>query len=167
MWNFFASGQARLLTVLRHVIFLIRRHPSSTLHLPPGKKMANPALLQKKKGKYLWFSLLGLGFQPDTAISSLAKVNINVKHIHLGPWVSFLRRIKMQESCPFVYCLYMFQRWTWFLIVFVYRNMFDKPNKDASYIVIHFLLVKLNPTRFQETYRYILSLQTSQFNTKT
>ncbi|XP_016894761.1 HAUS augmin-like complex subunit 6 isoform X2 [Cynoglossus semilaevis] len=80
--------------------------------------MANPALLQKKKGKYLWFSLLGLGFQPDTAISSLAKVNINVKHIHLGP------------------------------------NMFDKPNKDASYIVIHFLLVKLNPTRFQETYRH-------------
>uniref|UniRef100_A0A3Q1CGX2 HAUS augmin-like complex subunit 6 N-terminal domain-containing protein n=1 Tax=Amphiprion ocellaris TaxID=80972 RepID=A0A3Q1CGX2_AMPOC len=29
-------------------------------------------------------------------------------------------------------------------------NMFDKPNKDAFYIVTHFLLEKLNPTRFHE-----------------
>ncbi|XP_044039634.1 HAUS augmin-like complex subunit 6 [Siniperca chuatsi] len=81
--------------------------------------MANPALLQKKNGKYLWFALLGLGFQPDAATSSIAgKTNMNVKHINLGP------------------------------------NMFDKPNKDAFYIVIHFLLDKLNPTRFNEAYRY-------------
>nr|XP_046236915.1 HAUS augmin-like complex subunit 6 isoform X2 [Scatophagus argus] len=33
-------------------------------------------------------------------------------------------------------------------------NMFDKPNKDAFYIVTHFLLEKLNPTRFNEAYRY-------------
>ncbi|XP_041821248.1 HAUS augmin-like complex subunit 6 isoform X2 [Chelmon rostratus] len=78
--------------------------------------MATPALLQKKKGKYLWFALLGLGFQPDTAVAG--KININVKHINLGP------------------------------------NMFDKPNKDAFYIVTHFLLDKLNPTRFSEAYRY-------------
>lgn len=31
--------------------------------------------------------------------------------------------------------------------------MFDKPNKDAFYIVTHFLLEKLNPTRFNEAYR--------------
>ncbi|XP_040886661.1 HAUS augmin-like complex subunit 6 isoform X2 [Toxotes jaculatrix] len=81
--------------------------------------MANPALLQKKNGKYLWFSLLGLGFQPDTAASSVAgKTNINVKHLNLGP------------------------------------NMFDKPNKDAFYIVTHYLLEKLNPTRFHEAYRH-------------
>ncbi|XP_076581223.1 HAUS augmin-like complex subunit 6 [Chaetodon auriga] len=81
--------------------------------------MATPASLQKKNGKYLWFALLGLGFQPDAATSSVAgKININVKHINLGP------------------------------------NMFDKPNKDAFYIVTHFLLDKLNPTRFSETYRY-------------
>ncbi|KAF1380535.1 hypothetical protein PFLUV_G00164860 [Perca fluviatilis] len=81
--------------------------------------MANPALLQKKNGKYLWFALLGLGLQPDTALSLIAgKTNINVKHINLGP------------------------------------NMFDKPNKDAFYIVTHFLLERLNPTRFNETYRH-------------
>uniref|UniRef100_A0A7N6A8M5 HAUS augmin-like complex subunit 6 N-terminal domain-containing protein n=1 Tax=Anabas testudineus TaxID=64144 RepID=A0A7N6A8M5_ANATE len=81
--------------------------------------MANPALLQKRNGKYLWFSLLGLGFEPDTATSSIAgKTNINVKHINLGP------------------------------------NMFDKPNKDAFYIVSHFLLEKLNPTRFHESFRH-------------
>ncbi|KAM9335233.1 HAUS augmin-like complex subunit 6 [Symphorus nematophorus] len=80
--------------------------------------MANPAvLLLKKNGKYLWFSLLGLGFQPDTAVSSIAG-KTNIKHINLGP------------------------------------NMFDKPNKDAFYIVTHFLLEKLNPTRFNEAYRY-------------
>lgn len=31
--------------------------------------------------------------------------------------------------------------------------MFDKPNKDAFYIVTHFLLDKLNPARFSESYR--------------
>ncbi|KAG8006228.1 HAUS augmin-like complex subunit 6 [Nibea albiflora] len=49
--------------------------------------MANTAALQKKNGKYLWFALLGLGFQPDTATTSIAgKTNINVKHINLGPY---------------------------------------------------------------------------------
>lgn len=33
-------------------------------------------------------------------------------------------------------------------------NMFDRPNKDALFIVTHFLLEKLNPTRFQESYRH-------------
>lgn len=33
-------------------------------------------------------------------------------------------------------------------------TMFDKPNKDAFYIVIRFLLEKLNPTRFHELYRH-------------
>ncbi|XP_060922196.1 HAUS augmin-like complex subunit 6 [Limanda limanda] len=80
--------------------------------------MANPASLQRKNGRHLWFSLLGLGFQADTATSSVTKSNINAKHINLGP------------------------------------NMFDKPNKDASYIVIHFLLVKLSPTRFHDAYRH-------------
>ncbi|KAM3590470.1 uncharacterized protein V6R79_010394 [Siganus canaliculatus] len=81
--------------------------------------MANPSTLQKRNGKYLWFALLGLGFQPDSATSSIAgKTNINIKHINLGP------------------------------------NMFDKPNKDAFYIVTHFLLEKLNPTRYSEAYRY-------------
>uniref|UniRef100_A0A3B4H6H5 HAUS augmin like complex subunit 6 n=1 Tax=Pundamilia nyererei TaxID=303518 RepID=A0A3B4H6H5_9CICH len=69
--------------------------------------MANPALLQKKNGQYLWFSLLGLGFQPDVAVSFMS-----------------------------------------------HRNMFDKPNKDAFYIVTHFLLEKLNRTRFHEAYRH-------------
>ncbi|XP_076000026.1 HAUS augmin-like complex subunit 6 [Genypterus blacodes] len=76
--------------------------------------MANPAWLQKKNSKYLWFALLGLGFEPDSAVSG----KTNIKHIHLGP------------------------------------NMFDKPNKDAFYIVINFLLEKLNPTRFHEAYRH-------------
>ncbi|XP_054457348.1 HAUS augmin-like complex subunit 6 [Anoplopoma fimbria] len=80
--------------------------------------MANPVLLQKKNGRYLWFSLLGLGLQPDTALSLFAGKTSSVKHINLGP------------------------------------NMFDKPNKDAFYIVTHFLLERLNPTRFNETYRY-------------
>uniref|UniRef100_A0A4W6EHC5 HAUS augmin-like complex, subunit 6 n=1 Tax=Lates calcarifer TaxID=8187 RepID=A0A4W6EHC5_LATCA len=71
----------------------------------------NSTLFQRHLNrKYLWFALLGLGFQPDTSASS--------KHINLGP------------------------------------NMFDKPNKDAFYIVTHFLLEKLNPTRFHEAYRY-------------
>ncbi|XP_034413296.1 HAUS augmin-like complex subunit 6 isoform X2 [Cyclopterus lumpus] len=33
-------------------------------------------------------------------------------------------------------------------------NMFDKPNKDAFYIVAYFLLERLNPTRFKEAYRH-------------
>ncbi|KAM6909298.1 HAUS augmin-like complex subunit 6 [Xenentodon cancila] len=32
--------------------------------------------------------------------------------------------------------------------------MFDKPNKDAFYLVTHFLLEKLNPNRFHEAYRH-------------
>ncbi|NP_001073443.1 HAUS augmin-like complex subunit 6 [Danio rerio] len=32
-------------------------------------------------------------------------------------------------------------------------NMFDKPNKEAFYIVIHFLFNKLNPTRAQDVFR--------------
>ncbi|XP_059210309.1 HAUS augmin-like complex subunit 6 [Centropristis striata] len=81
--------------------------------------MANPAWLQKKNGKYLWFALLGLGLQPDAAVSFIAgKTNASAKHINLGP------------------------------------NMFDKPNKDAFYIVINFLLERLNPTRFNEVYRH-------------
>uniref|UniRef100_A0A3Q1BDX9 HAUS augmin-like complex subunit 6 N-terminal domain-containing protein n=1 Tax=Amphiprion ocellaris TaxID=80972 RepID=A0A3Q1BDX9_AMPOC len=72
-------------------------------------------VLQKKNGQYLWFALLGLGFQADITTSSFAgKANVTVKHINVGP------------------------------------NMFDKPNKDAFYIVTHFLLEKLNPTRFHE-----------------
>lgn len=48
--------------------------------------MANPWLVQKMNGKYLWFCLLSQGFQPDTATSSIAG-KINVKHINLGPSV--------------------------------------------------------------------------------
>ncbi|KAK7169968.1 hypothetical protein R3I94_000262 [Phoxinus phoxinus] len=33
-------------------------------------------------------------------------------------------------------------------------NMFDKPNKEAFYIVIHFLFDKLNPTRAQDVFRH-------------
>lgn len=73
--------------------------------------MANPVLLQKKNGKYLWYALLGLGLKPD-------KLNLTAKRINLGP------------------------------------NMFDKPNKDAFYIVTHFLLERLSPTRFNEAYRH-------------
>ncbi|XP_078147931.1 HAUS augmin-like complex subunit 6 [Centroberyx gerrardi] len=81
--------------------------------------MANPVSLQKRNGKYLWFALLGLGFQPDNVTAaSLWTGRTNVKHLNLG------------------------------------MNMFDKPNKDAFYIVTHFLLEKLNPTRFHEAYRH-------------
>ncbi|XP_017269823.1 HAUS augmin-like complex subunit 6 [Kryptolebias marmoratus] len=79
--------------------------------------MTNPTLWQKKNGQYLWFSLLGMGFQPDAAVSSIAN-KTSIKHLNLGP------------------------------------NMFDRPNKDAFYIVTHFLLEKFNPTRFQEAYRH-------------
>uniref|UniRef100_A0A1A7XQ77 HAUS augmin-like complex, subunit 6 n=1 Tax=Iconisemion striatum TaxID=60296 RepID=A0A1A7XQ77_9TELE len=78
--------------------------------------MATPTLQQKKNGQYLWYSLLGLGFQPEAAASGVSKANI--KHLNLGP------------------------------------NMFDKPNKDAFYIVTVYLLEKLNPTRFNEAYRH-------------
>lgn len=47
--------------------------------------MTNPASTHKRNGKYLWFSLLGLGFQPDSEISAIGKINVNVKHINLGP----------------------------------------------------------------------------------
>ncbi|XP_058249770.1 HAUS augmin-like complex subunit 6 isoform X2 [Hemibagrus wyckioides] len=33
-------------------------------------------------------------------------------------------------------------------------NMFDKPNKEASYLVVHFLFKKLNPSRVQEVFRH-------------
>ncbi|KAM9827354.1 HAUS augmin-like complex subunit 6 [Neosynchiropus ocellatus] len=65
--------------------------------------------MSETDGKHLWWSLLVLGFNPET---------VNSKHVNLGP------------------------------------GMFDKPNKDAFYLIIHFLLGKLNPTRFQETYRF-------------
>ncbi|XP_029932636.1 HAUS augmin-like complex subunit 6 isoform X2 [Myripristis murdjan] len=73
--------------------------------------------LLKSNGKYLWFALLGLGFQPDAA-TSLVTGRANVKQLNFG------------------------------------TTMFEKPNKDAFHIVIHFLLNKLNPTRFQEVYRH-------------
>ncbi|XP_038130711.1 HAUS augmin-like complex subunit 6 [Cyprinodon tularosa] len=79
--------------------------------------MANQNLLQKKIGQNLWFALLGLGFQPESAAGSLAG-KANTKYLCLGP------------------------------------NMFDKPNKDAFYLVTHFLLEKLNPSRFHEAYRH-------------
>ncbi|XP_061565586.1 HAUS augmin-like complex subunit 6 [Cololabis saira] len=79
--------------------------------------MATPASLQRRNGQQLWFSLLGLGFQPDLAASFIAG-KASIKHLNLGP------------------------------------SMFDKPNKDAFYLVTHFLLEKLNPTRFNEAYRH-------------
>ncbi|XP_062849230.1 HAUS augmin-like complex subunit 6 [Trichomycterus rosablanca] len=33
-------------------------------------------------------------------------------------------------------------------------NMFDKPNKEAFYLVIHFLFKKLNPSRVQDVFRH-------------
>ncbi|XP_060730362.1 HAUS augmin-like complex subunit 6 [Tachysurus vachellii] len=33
-------------------------------------------------------------------------------------------------------------------------NMFDKPNKEASYLVVHFLFKKLNPSRVQDVFRH-------------
>ncbi|XP_054608592.1 HAUS augmin-like complex subunit 6 [Dunckerocampus dactyliophorus] len=79
--------------------------------------MASQTFLQKQNGKYLWFSLLSLGFQRDNyLLSNVSKTS--AKHVNLGP------------------------------------TMFDKPNKDAFFIVINFLLEKLNPTRFQQTYRF-------------
>ncbi|CAL1590134.1 unnamed protein product [Knipowitschia caucasica] len=76
--------------------------------------MTNPIVVQKINGKYLWFALLGLGFNPETELSPLASKTCT----NLGP------------------------------------AMFDKPNKGAFYIVTHFLLERLNPTRFNESYRH-------------
>ncbi|XP_057694815.1 HAUS augmin-like complex subunit 6 isoform X2 [Corythoichthys intestinalis] len=36
-------------------------------------------------------------------------------------------------------------------------NMFDEPNNEAFYVVMSFLLEKLNPIRYQQTFRYCLS----------
>ncbi|XP_061619931.1 HAUS augmin-like complex subunit 6 isoform X2 [Phyllopteryx taeniolatus] len=83
--------------------------------------MACQTRLQKENGKYLWFTLLGLGFRPENHLLFYV-TETTAKHMNLGP------------------------------------NMFDKPNKDAFYIVIHFLLEKLNPTRFHQTYKYCLPL---------
>ncbi|RVE60612.1 hypothetical protein OJAV_G00182760 [Oryzias javanicus] len=79
--------------------------------------MANSELIKKKNGHHLWFSLLGLGFQPENA-ASFVTGKANVKHLNLGP------------------------------------NMFTKPNREAFYIVTHFLLERLNPTRFHDAYRH-------------
>lgn len=46
--------------------------------------MATAASMQRRNGKYLWFSLLGLGFKPDSEIASMGKTNANAKHINLG-----------------------------------------------------------------------------------
>ncbi|XP_061524793.1 HAUS augmin-like complex subunit 6 isoform X2 [Phycodurus eques] len=83
--------------------------------------MACQTRLQKENGKYLWFTLLGLGFRPENHLLFYV-TETTAKHMNLGP------------------------------------NMFDKPNKDAFYIVIHFLLEKLHPTRFHQTYKYCLPL---------
>nr|XP_040037801.1 HAUS augmin-like complex subunit 6 isoform X3 [Gasterosteus aculeatus aculeatus] len=82
------------------------------------RRLPHDEVQRKKNGRYLWFSLLGLGFQPDAEVQLMGGKTSNVKHINLGP------------------------------------NMFDKPNKDAFYIVTHFLLERLNPTRFHEEYRH-------------
>ncbi|KAM4536630.1 HAUS augmin-like complex subunit 6 [Odontesthes bonariensis] len=73
--------------------------------------MTNAISMAKENGQFLWFALLGMGFDPDIATNKIS-------HLNLGP------------------------------------NMFDKRNKDAFYIVTHFLLEKLNPTRFHEAYRH-------------
>uniref|UniRef100_A0A3Q1D982 HAUS augmin-like complex subunit 6 N-terminal domain-containing protein n=1 Tax=Amphiprion ocellaris TaxID=80972 RepID=A0A3Q1D982_AMPOC len=56
------------------------------------------------------------------------------------------RHIVCHHHCTL--CLRLYFSNKWFFIPS--RNMFDKPNKDAFYIVTHFLLEKLNPTRFHE-----------------
>ncbi|CAN9509516.1 unnamed protein product [Ophioblennius macclurei] len=45
-------------------------------------------------------------------------------------------------------------------------SMFVKPNKDALHIVIHFLLEKLNPTRFREAYRNCWPVLTQKADTE-
>uniref|UniRef100_A0A3B4B7M5 HAUS augmin-like complex subunit 6 N-terminal domain-containing protein n=1 Tax=Periophthalmus magnuspinnatus TaxID=409849 RepID=A0A3B4B7M5_9GOBI len=47
--------------------------------------MENTAAMQKRNGKYLWFAILGLGFNPETEISNLA-IKSSTKHINLGPF---------------------------------------------------------------------------------
>lgn len=46
--------------------------------------MTNPTPMQRENGQYLWFSLLGLGFQPDAAASSITS-KTNNKYLNLGP----------------------------------------------------------------------------------
>ncbi|KAG9345515.1 hypothetical protein JZ751_008659 [Albula glossodonta] len=70
---------------------------------------------QKSNAQYLWWTLLGLGFQPEIAA---ATSKASIRHITLG------------------------------------IHMFDKPNKDAFYIVTHFLFEKLNPARAHEMFRH-------------
>ncbi|XP_077355634.1 HAUS augmin-like complex subunit 6 [Festucalex cinctus] len=92
--------------------------------------MANQT--QKRNGIYLWFTLLGLGFEPQKHQNLIKTAS---KHTNLGP------------------------------------NMFDKPNKDAFHIVVQFLLEKLNPTRFQQTFKFCLpsynSKQDAEFRKQT
>ncbi|KAG7461914.1 hypothetical protein MATL_G00196180 [Megalops atlanticus] len=74
--------------------------------------------LQKSNAKYLWWTLLGLGFQPEVASASKGISKANVRHVTLG------------------------------------MTMFDTPNKDAFYIVTHFLLEKLDSARVHEVFRH-------------
>lgn len=71
--------------------------------------------LQKSNAKYLWWSLLSLGLQPEIAANSGGS---SKRGITLG------------------------------------INMFDTPNKDAFYVVAHFLFEKLNPSRVNEVFRH-------------
>jgi hypothetical protein len=45
--------------------------------------MASPACVQRSPGRYLWCSLLSLGFTPEAEISNLVG-KTNVKYINLG-----------------------------------------------------------------------------------
>ncbi|XP_066576520.1 HAUS augmin-like complex subunit 6 [Amia ocellicauda] len=70
---------------------------------------------RKRNSKYLWWSLLSLGFQPGAAAASTGRT---IRHISLGV------------------------------------HMFDKPNKDAFYLVAYFLFEKLNPSQAKEAFRF-------------
>uniref|UniRef100_W5N0Z4 HAUS augmin-like complex subunit 6 N-terminal domain-containing protein n=1 Tax=Lepisosteus oculatus TaxID=7918 RepID=W5N0Z4_LEPOC len=69
---------------------------------------------RKNDAKYLWWSLLALGFQPETAVAATGRT---LRHISLG------------------------------------EHMFDKPNKDAFYIVTYYLFEKLNPVHTNKVFR--------------
>ncbi|XP_069045651.1 HAUS augmin-like complex subunit 6 [Lepisosteus oculatus] len=69
---------------------------------------------RKNDAKYLWWSLLALGFQPETAVAATGRT---IRHISLG------------------------------------EHMFDKPNKDAFYIVTYYLFEKLNPVHTNKVFR--------------
>ncbi|MBN3317018.1 HAUS6 protein, partial [Atractosteus spatula] len=69
---------------------------------------------RKNDAKYLWWSLLALGFQPETAVAATGRT---LRHISLG------------------------------------EHMFDKPNKDAFYIVTYYLFEKLNPAHTNKVFR--------------